>query len=99
MLKALAKDERQLARAADRLKALACPFRLSVMCALAAGEHSVQELCVRLEAAQPKVSQHLAVLYGKGLLASRKEANRVFYRLADADLLRLMGAIKTTFCD
>lgn len=92
-------DTPQLARAADRLKALGNPTRLALICALAAGEQSVQDLCAAVGTGQPMASQHLAVLLGKRLVKCRKDGNRVFYRIADPELLTLIGAVKTTFCD
>lgn len=88
-----------LARSADRLKALGHPTRLALVCALAWGEKNVQEFCAAIAGEQPNVSQHLAILLSKRLLKTRKDGNRVYYRLADQDLLRLIGAIKETFCD
>jgi len=47
---------------------------------------------------QSNISQHLAILRDKGILASRKEANRVFYRVGDARTLRLIGMMQEVFC-
>ncbi len=44
------------------------------------------------------ISQYLAILRDKGILASRKDANRVYYRVGDARTLRLIGLMREVFC-
>ena len=44
------------------------------------------------------ISQHLAILRDKGILASRKDANRVYYRVGDSRTLRLIGMMREVFC-
>ena len=65
-------------------KALADETRLRLLRLLQAEELNVQELCRILDAAQPKVSRHLAVLRQAGLVQDRREGTRVFYSLTDA---------------
>ncbi|HCA26212.1 MAG TPA: transcriptional regulator [Betaproteobacteria bacterium] len=61
------------------------------------GELCVCELFYALEASQPKVSRHLAVMREAGLLSVRREGTWVFYRLDArlpqwaADILGLMA--------
>ena len=43
--------------------------------------------------------QHLAILRDKGILTSRKEANRVYYRVGDNRTLRLLGMMREVFCN
>ena len=47
---------------------------------------------------QSNISQHLAILRDKGILASRKDANKVFYRIGDQKILRLMDTMRDAFC-
>ena len=47
---------------------------------------------------QSNISQHLAILRDKGILAFRKDANRVYYRVGDARTLRLIGLMREVFC-
>ncbi|MEJ2115858.1 MAG: ArsR family transcriptional regulator, partial [Gammaproteobacteria bacterium] len=44
------------------------------------------------------ISQHLAILRDKGILASRKDANRVFYRVGDERTLSLINMMQQVFC-
>jgi len=47
---------------------------------------------------QSNISQHLAILRDKGILVSRKDANRVFYRVGDARTLKLISMMRDVFC-
>jgi DNA-binding transcriptional ArsR family regulator len=71
-------------------RALAEPTRARLVLALLGGECPVGDLVALLEAPQSTVSRHLAVLRAAGLVASRREANRVHYRLANAHVRDLV---------
>jgi len=66
---------------ADLLRALAHPLRLHLLAALSLRPASVSELCAALGKAQAAVSQQLALLRGRGIVAARREGTRVVYRL------------------
>lgn len=87
------KDElyAQLARAA---KALANGKRLEVLDVLAQGERSVEAIAEATAAGVTNTSAHLQVLRRGGLVASRKEGTRVYYRLAGDDVARLLVALR-----
>jgi DNA-binding transcriptional ArsR family regulator len=63
-------------------KTMAHPLRLALLNALRDGERSVGELSLATGAAQPLVSQHLAVLRNQGLLRFRRSGSEVYYRIA-----------------
>ncbi|HEV2276073.1 MAG TPA: metalloregulator ArsR/SmtB family transcription factor [Acidobacteriaceae bacterium] len=78
---------------ADIFQALAHPTRIAILELLSAGELSAGELIEKLGMEQANVSQHLAVLRAKQLVANRKAGNQVFYTLRDPiidKVLRLM---------
>ena len=54
---------------------------------LAAGERSVSDLSRCIGCQVPNMSQHLAVLRGAGIVASRREGSTVFYRLTERSIL------------
>ena len=58
----------------------------------------MQDIVEQVGTSQSNISQHLAILRDKGILDSRKDANRVFYRVADARLLQLVGMMRQVFC-
>jgi len=93
-----------LARAADieiasrSLKAMSHPLRLKILCTLGSNEICVQGIVENVGTSQSNISQHLAILRDKGILSSRKDANKVFYRVGDERTLRLIGMMQEVFC-
>ncbi len=85
-------------RASRSLKAMSHPLRLKILCTLGDKEVSVQEIVESVGTSQSNISQHLAILRDKGILASRKDANRVYYRVGDNRTLRLIGMMQQVFC-
>lgn len=84
--------------ASRSLKAISHPLRLKILCVLGGNEVSVQDIVECVGTSQSNISQHLAILRDKGILASRKEANRVFYRVGDSRTLKLIGMMQEVFC-
>jgi ArsR family transcriptional regulator len=84
--------------ASDALKAMAHPLRLKILCLVGQDELMVQEIVEAVGTSQSNISQHLAVMRSRGLLASRKEANKVFYRIDDPRILKLIGLMREVFC-
>jgi DNA-binding transcriptional ArsR family regulator len=79
----------QLRHIAERFKALAEPSRLEILHTLKGGERTVTEILEKTGFGQANVSKHLQVLYGSGFVDRRKDGVSTYYRLADADVLRL----------
>jgi len=94
----LIEKQEHIEQAARALKAMSHPLRLKILCVLGAGEISVQEIVESVGTSQSNVSQHLAILREKGVLRSRKHANRVFYRVGDERTLQLIGMMREVFC-
>ena len=90
--------EEDIDRASRSLKAMSHPLRLKILCTLGDREISVQDIVENVGTSQSNISQHLAILRDKGILASRKDANRVFYRVGDARTLRLISMMQEVFC-
>ena len=91
-------DDEDIERASRSLKAMSHPLRLKILCTLGAEEVSVQDIVEHVGTSQSNISQHLAILRDKGILASRKDANRVFYRVSDSRTLQLIGMMREVFC-
>lgn len=91
------RDE-DIERAAQSMKAMAHPLRLKILCTLGDQEISVQDIVELVGTSQSNISQHLAILRDKGILASRKDANRVYYRVGDARTLRLICMMRDVYC-
>ncbi len=90
--------EEDIERASRSLKAMSHPLRLKILCTLGDQEVSVQEIVESVGTSQSNISQHLAILRDKGILASRKDANRVYYRVGDGRTLRLIDMMQQVFC-
>ena len=84
--------------AAALLKALAHEARLMVLCQLLDGEHSAGALQQASGLSQSALSQHLARLREEGLVATRRESQNIYYRLADADVARVLDALAAIYC-
>ena len=82
---------------AEFFRALAHPVRVRILEALVQGEHSVQELQAALSLEQPVVSQQLAVLRGKNIVAARKEGTTVRYAVRDPLLGNLLDVARRIF--
>ncbi len=81
--------------AARLMKLLASEQRLLLLCRLVEGEASVGDLAQRAKLAQSAASQHLAKMRAEGLVATRREAQTIYYRLADPAAVRVLD----TLCD
>ena len=93
----LAKQE-HIETAARALKAIAHPLRLKILCVLGGGEECVQDIVDAVGTSQSNISQHLAILRDKGVLQTRKDANRVYYRVGDERTLQLIVLMREVFC-
>jgi ArsR family transcriptional regulator len=90
--------EEDVERAAHALKAMSHPLRLKILCALGPSELAVQDIVDRVGTTQSNVSQHLAKLRDKEILSSRRDANRIFYRVKDERILSLIENMRDLFC-
>lgn len=90
-------DAASAAEAARFLKVLANDSRLMVLCSLNDRELSVGALQARVPLSQSALSQHLAVLRREGLVATRREAQTIHYRIDDPRVRELMPAICNLF--
>ena len=97
MRKLIDKDEdiEQIARA---IKTIAHPLRLKIMCVLGDKEVSVLEIVGDVGTTQSNISSHLSLMRDKGVLATRKDANRVYYRIGDPRTIKLVGMMREVFC-
>lgn len=78
------------------LRALADPTRLRLVWLLSNDEQPVSRLAEMLGAQVAAVSQHLARLREAGIVASRRDGTRIFYRLASDQVSRLVEEVVLT---
>jgi ArsR family transcriptional regulator len=84
--------------AAALLRALAHEARLLVLCQLLEGEHSAGALQEASGLSQSALSQHLARLREEGLVATRREAQTIYYSLADPNVARVLDTLAQIYC-
>jgi DNA-binding transcriptional ArsR family regulator len=91
--------ERRAADAAELLKLLANENRLLILCRLSqVREMSVNDLAEAVRISQSAVSQHLAKMREDGLVGTRRDAQTIYYRLADPNATRLLALLQDIYC-
>ncbi len=83
----------------DRLHASVCkgladPKRLLIINSLRDGPMSVTQICDDLGLPQSNVSQHLAILRDKGLVASQRDGQFVYYSLTSGKIIEAMDLLR-----
>ncbi|PZG27129.1 transcriptional regulator [Spongiactinospora gelatinilytica] len=73
------------------LKAIADPIRFQILHAVSSQEYRVGQLAEKLGAHVAAVSQHLARLRAAGLVSSRRDGTRVYYRIANSHVGGLLA--------
>jgi len=96
--KLLIEQDAHVEQASLALKAMSHPLRLKILCVLGDQEVSVQDIVDRVGTSQSNISQHLAILRDKDVLRTRKDANRVYYRVSDPRTLKLIALMRDVFC-
>ncbi|MBK1694777.1 transcriptional regulator [Chromatium weissei] len=91
-------DEDHTTLTANALKAMAHPLRWKILCSLGDNELSVGEIVERTGTSQSNISQHLEQLRNKNIVVARKEANRIYYRIRNGQLLDLIGIMREVLC-
>jgi DNA-binding transcriptional ArsR family regulator len=86
-------DDRMRELKADLLKALAQPTRLKILERLVDGERCVWEIFPTIRGEQPNTSKHLSFLRSHGIVISERRGMRVFNRLADKKIARLLDDV------
>jgi len=75
------------------MKTLSHPNRLMIVCDLIGTEKAVSDIEASSGVKQPVLSRELARLRDEGLVSTRRESKAVFYRITDAQLVRLMDVL------
>lgn len=87
------------AEAAGLLRALSNEHRLLILCHLIAeAELPVGELVSRVGLSPSALSQHLAKLREQGLVDYRREAQTLYYRVADTRAAKVLAVMQEIYC-
>jgi len=84
-------------KAVEKLRSYGQPQRLMILSHLQTGEMTVGEIDAATGIGQPALSQQLGELRRAGLVATRRAAKQVFYRLADAGVALCVRSIEAQF--
>ena len=91
--------EDRAAEAAQMLKALSNEKRLMILCKLLEhGEMSVNALIVDVGLSQSAMSQHLARMREEKIVETRRDAQQIFYRVANPRVREILRTLKSAFC-
>jgi ArsR family transcriptional regulator, virulence genes transcriptional regulator len=91
--------EKQATEVADILRALANERRLMILCKLVEwGEANVTSLTEAVGLSQSALSQHLAKMREEGIVATRRESQTIWYRIADPRVEQLFATLYSLFC-
>lgn len=95
----LAIFEKKVGDAARLLKLVANEKRLLILCRLIGEEEMpVGALADAVGLSQSALSQHLARMRDDGLVGTRRDAQTIFYSLADPKVARLLQLLKDIYC-
>ena len=85
-------------RASSLMKTLGHKDRLMILCLLANGEKSVGGIANLLEISQSPLSQHLSRMRKEELVATRREAQTIYYSLKSGEASRIVELLYELFC-
>jgi DNA-binding transcriptional ArsR family regulator len=84
----------RLDSAANMLKAIAHPLRISILTLLEGGNMlTVSEIQTSLNIEQSTTSHHLGILKDKGILASKRDGRNILYMLRNEHLSTLVECL------
>ena len=93
------KLEERAGEAAQLLKLLANETRLLILCRLVTErEMSAGAIVSAAGLGQSAVSQHLAKLRDDNLVATRRDGQTIYYRIADKNVARIISVLKDIYC-
>lgn len=91
--------EARVGDVADVLAALANDRRLLILCKLVEdGEATVGALAEDVGLSQSALSQHLARMREEGIVAFRRDAQTLWYRIADPRVESLLATLHRLYC-
>lgn len=90
-------DLEALNRAAECLKTLAHPHRLRMVQMLLQGAYTVGDLAEACDIPSPMASEHLRLMQRCGFLTSEKDGRKVYYRVAEPHLKKILRCVEDRF--
>ena len=88
-------DPETIEKAANMLKAIAHPIRISIVGYLEDGKkRTVTEIHKKLGIEQATASHHLVILKDRGVLSSKREGKNTWYYLKHANLRNILNSVR-----
>lgn len=75
-------------------KTFTAPVRLMIIEQLQTGQKTVSEMEEKLGVRQATLSQHLAVLRGKGIVITERQGQNIFYKISNQKILKACKLMK-----
>jgi DNA-binding transcriptional ArsR family regulator len=97
-MKDFSKMEANANEAVSLLKALGNRYRLMILCVLQEGEMSVSKLNELIQIPQSSLSQHLAWLRKEHFVATRRDAQTIFYSLNSKEVTEVIAVLYKLYC-
>jgi DNA-binding transcriptional ArsR family regulator len=95
----LVEFQKQASEVSAILRALANERRLMIVCKLVEwGEANVNTLAQAVGLSQSALSQHLSKMRDEGIVATRRESQTIWYRIADPRIEQLLATLHGLFC-
>lgn len=86
--------QRIFEKQANIAKAIGHPVRVAVIDFLKGGEQCVCDIAAKVGSERTNLSKHLSVMVAAGVLDSRKEGLKVFYRIKTPCILRFLDCLR-----
>ncbi len=86
-------NDRTAEQVASVLKALAHPVRLKIADMLESSEKCVNEIVEEVGGKQSITSQQLNMMKDKGVLSCRRDGSRVYYKIENPNVIRLLNCV------
>jgi DNA-binding transcriptional ArsR family regulator len=93
-MKNLLTDKTIIEMQAEICKTLTNPKRIEILNVLKNSEKTVTELVTALGASKANVSQHLALMRLKGIVATRREGVHIYYRVSNPKVIAACTLMK-----
>jgi DNA-binding transcriptional ArsR family regulator len=84
---------------ADFFKTLSHPVRIKILHSLEQGERCVCEIIEELDIEQSNLSQHLGLMKKQGIIDSRKDGQKVIYRIVYSSVMDVVSAAEKTLSE
>ena len=79
---------------AEMCKVFSNPTRLEILNLLREKEMTVTALMEKTKLSQANISQHLAIMKSKGIVASRRDGKNIHYRIAYPKIIKAFDIIR-----